>query len=117
MTAVHKGIDYSKKCDGLTEAQKGVNGIDYSDEKATDYIIFTCRVGSELYGLSDTTTDSDIDLMSVTIMPPSDVLGIAPFEGLEYRTAGKGNRIIDTRPTVLTHNSLVASGGAIREAL
>jgi predicted nucleotidyltransferase len=70
-------------------------------EKATDYIIFTCRVGSELYGLSDTTTDSDIDLMSVTIMPPSDVLGIAPFEGLEYRTAGKGNR---SRPGDIDHS-------------
>lgn len=53
--------------------------------------ILRSEVGSTLYG-TGLPGNEDEDLMAVTIMPSHDVLGMRPFEGLQWRTADNGAR-------------------------
>jgi predicted nucleotidyltransferase len=53
--------------------------------------ILRSEVGSTLYGTGLPGAE-DEDLMAVAIMPSYDVLGLRPFEGLQWRTANNGER-------------------------
>jgi predicted nucleotidyltransferase len=56
-----------------------------------DHLILRTEVGSTVHG-TGLEGHEDHDEMAVAIMPPSDVLGTDPFEGLQWRTADEGVR-------------------------
>lgn len=61
-------------------------------EEACANEIFRTEVGSTLHG-TGLPGHEDLDLVGITIMPPSDVLGMDPFEQVVWRTAdGPGAR-------------------------
>lgn len=72
-------------------------------EQACAHEIIRVRVGSDLYGTSST-TGGDEDLMAVTVMPKVDVIGLSPFEGLQWRTAEGGARSTDDDTDLATYS-------------
>lgn len=74
----------------LHEPVTGVFHTQHSTEHNRDIaaqgLILLCEVGSTMHGVSQDSTNDDIDEMGICIEPPEEVLGLGTFEQYEYRT-------------------------------